>query len=159
MLAWRARAAAVVNCIDETQADAPAVDFDVRLASVEEAARDGDDLPGEVAVRNLVLFSVDAEGAVFAHAPLGADEEGIAERGRVDEGFLIVLGVHGGGRAAEDAGVWTDLVEAGEPVAELLLHFVKGAYLTDVIERLLAKRAPEALHFAAGFGVVRFRVE
>ena len=110
-------------------------------------------------MRNLVLFSVDAEGAVFAHAPLGADEEGIAERGRVDEGFLIVLGVHGGGRAAEDAGVWTDLVEAGEPVAELLLHFVKGAYLTDVIERLLAKRAPEALHFAAGFGVVRFRVE
>ena len=110
-------------------------------------------------MRDFVLLPIDAEGAVFAHAALGADEQGVAESGRVDEGFLIVLGVHGGRRAAEDARVGTDLVEAGEPVAELLLHVVKGAYLTDVVERLLAERAPKALHFPAGLRVVWLRVE
>ena len=110
-------------------------------------------------MRNFVLLSVDAEGAVFAHAALGADEQGVAESGRVDERLVVVLGVHSRGRSAEDAGVRTDLVEAGEPVAELLLYFVKGAYLTDVVESLLAERAPEALHFSASFGVVGLRVE
>lgn len=110
-------------------------------------------------MRDLVLLSVDAQGAVFAHAALGADEQGVAESSRVDEGFLIVFGVHGRGRSAEDARVGTDLVEAGEPVAELLLHFVKGAYLTDVVERLLAKRAPKALHFSACFRVIWLGVE
>ena len=63
---WWPRPSTVVNRIDELQAHPLAVHLRVGLASVEEAADHGDDLSGQVAVGDLVLLAVDAEGAVFS---------------------------------------------------------------------------------------------
>lgn len=126
MLAPRwSRPSTVVNRIDELQSHPLSVHLGVGLASVEETADNGDDLAGQIAVGDLVLLAVDAEGAVLSHAPLHAHEERLAQGLGGDEDFLVVLGVDGCRGTSEEPGVRRDLVVAAEPGAELLLDLVK----------------------------------
>ena len=149
----------VGNRVDERQADAPSIGFDEGLGAIEEAGGNGDHLASEVAVRDLVQGSVDAQGGVLVHAALGADHEGLAKDVGLYPHLCVALGEDGRGGPPEDARVWSCLVIAREPGVELLIDLRERRNVTEMVERLASERAPKALHFAPSLGIVRARVQ
>src|SRR5690606_3172138 len=130
-----------------------------RALGVEERAGDGDHLAREEALLELPLDAADAQRSVAADATACAERQRVVELALGRGAWLRSLALEGLERAlAHEAAVRRAVVVAVEPREQAHLHVVERAVLAEVIEALLAQRAPEALHLAARLGVVGRRV-
>src|SRR5690606_17231283 len=155
-LVVRSAALGVGLGVDAPQRERAPLVLDPRRAlGVEERAGDGDHLAREEALLELPLDAADAQRSVAADATACAAVRRAVELALGRGAWLRSPALDALARAlAHAAAVRRAVVGAAEPREQAPLHVVERAVLAEVIEALLAQRAPEALHLAARLGVV-----
>src|SRR5690606_21781570 len=147
-LVARSTALGVGFRIDAAQRERAALVLDARGARrVEQRARDGDHLASEEALLELPRDAADAQRSTSAHATAGPQRQRVVELALGRGARLGTLALEGLERAlAQQAAVGRAVVVAVEPREQADLHVVERAHGAEVVEALLAQRAPEALH-------------
>src|SRR6185437_7202622 len=151
--ARRPLAPCVALRIDGVEHQALALVLDPRrLTGRDEAASDGDDLAGEVALIELPEDAVDRDDVVARDAAPGALGERDAERLLVESALAGGTGgVHLHRALAHQARVGRGVIALVEEGAERGVDVPERGDGAEVIEASLSQRAPESLHLAARF--------
>ena len=146
--------------VDPVQQVALFLMLDVRrLLRIDHASADSDQSSGEKVQIGFPVVAVHGEGRVTAHAPALVYGERRSQA-------RLIEGVDGGrrrrehglGRAAHQRAVRGGMVVGVEPGPDAHVEIVQGGDRADVIEASFAQGPPEALHLAAGRGVIRLGV-